>query len=454
LKTPRDAGKVPEPRRAKRRPSAISRVFTWLFVLFIVVGAGVGAAAFYGYQEYTLPGPLAADKVFIVDKGLSTPEVASALQDAGIITDAGVFSAMAYVTGTRTRLKAGEYAFKAQSSMRDVMALIASGKSLTYKLSVPEGWTSEMAAARINTNEILEGPPVAPPPEGAIMPDTYVFERGMTRQKLLENMRAAQTALVDELWEKRSPVLTIASKEEAVVLASIVEKETGVAEERPRIASVFMNRLKKGMRLQSDPTIIYGIVGGKGKLDRALTRSDIQADTPYNTYRIKGLPPGPIANPGRAALEAVINPLSTDDLYFVADGSGGHAFAKTLDEHNLNVKKWRQIAGEAAAAAEEAAAEAATEGAAGDAAPAPAEPAAPAEASSEPPPPAAPPPEVVNAPEAPPAPAAPPPESPPAPAATAPAEPETPAASPPPKPGSVIRVGGKLVAIPKPNPRR
>jgi UPF0755 protein len=173
----------------------------------------------------------------------------------------------------------------------------------------------------------------------------------MTRQKLVEDMQAAQTKLLDELWANRVPVPAIATKEQAVTLASIVEKETAVPEERPVIASVFINRLNKGMRLQSDPTIIYGIVGGKGRLDRALTRTDIVTTTPYNTYRINGLPPGPIANPGRAALEAVLNPTPTEHLYFVADGTGGHAFATTLEEHNRNVRKWRQIAGNAAAAA-------------------------------------------------------------------------------------------------------
>jgi UPF0755 protein len=258
---------------------------------------------------------------------------------------------MAQLTGQAGRLKAGEYEFPKSTAMRDVMALIASGKSITYKISIPEGFTSEMAVARVNANEVLEGPPAAVPPEGSIMPDTYVFRRGMTKQKLVEDMQTAQARLLEELWAARKPVAVIATPEQAVILASIVEKETGVAAERPIIASVFINRLEKGMRLQSDPTIIYGIVGGKGRLDRQLTRTDIDTTTPYNTYRINGLPPGPIANPGRAALEAVLNPQDTEHLYFVADGTGGHAFAATLEEHNRNVRKWRQIAGNAAAAA-------------------------------------------------------------------------------------------------------
>jgi UPF0755 protein len=213
--------------------------------------------------------------------------------------------------------------------------------------------------ARIGDNKALAGQITAAPPEGALLPDTYVFKRGMTRRQLIDDMQAAQTKLLDEVWAARKSGLFIRSKEEAVILASIVEKETGIASERPLIASVFLNRLAKGMRLQSDPTIIYGIVGGKGRLDRPLTKADITKPTPYNTYTFKGLPPGPIANPGRAALEAVLNPPETGYFYFVADGTGGHAFAKTLEEHNRNVAKWRDIAGNAANAAAAETAEAA-----------------------------------------------------------------------------------------------
>jgi UPF0755 protein len=438
-------------------------VFLWTFLLLLFGAIGAGAVSYYAYQEYVVPGPLAEKKVFIVENGLSTPEIGAALEEGGIISNARIFSAMSYVTGTRTRLKAGEYEFAQNASMQDVMALIASGKSITYKLSVPEGWTSEMAVARVNANEILTGPPATVPPEGAIMPDTYVFRRGMTRQKLVEDMQSAQTKLLDELWDTRVPISVIESKEQAVVLASIVEKETGVAAERPVIASVFVNRLKKGMRLQSDPTIIYGIVGGKGKLDRSLTRTDIETETPYNTYRINGLPPGPIANPGRAALEAVLNPQSTDYLYFVADGTGGHAFATTLEEHNRNVRKWRKIAGNAAAAA---AAESAPAAAAGGEPPAETAPETPAASGQalpdiepEAPAPVEPAPALSPTPE-PPVPA-------PAPATETEAAPapetavEPPAAAPPPpkpavalKPGAIVTVDGQQVVIPKRNPRR
>ncbi len=447
--------KIPEPRQSKRRPSAFSRVVLWLFLLLVLGAIVFGVLGFYAYQEYNLPGPLKDKKTVTIGKGIGTPEIAVVLQENGVISDARVFSAMAYVKGTVGRLKAGEYEFDAASSMGDVMAKIAGGKSIAYKLSVPEGWTSEMTVARVNANDILEGDPVPVPPEGAIMPDTYVFRRGMTKQKLVEDMRAAQDDLLTGLWEKRNPAIGLASKEEALTLASIVEKETGVAAERPVIASVFMNRLKKGMRLQSDPTIIYGIAGGKGKLDRALTRADIDAPTPYNTYRIDGLPPGPIANPGRAALEAVLNPPETPYFYFVANGTGGHAFAATLEEHNGNVKKWRQIAGNAAAAA---AAEAETpEATPEQPATATTPPAAVAPSETlDPPKPALPEPAVPEA-AAPVTEAAKPPETPapeaaPETVAPPPAEPDLPLLKL--KPGTVVEVAGKLTAIPKRRPRR
>jgi UPF0755 protein len=308
LRAPQPSVKVPGPRQRKRRASAFSRVLLWTFLL----GLFAGLAALAGSSTCTVntpaQGPLAENKVFVVEQGQSAAEIGDG---AGAERHHLQWARLRHhgaVTGQRTRLKAGEYEMPGAASMQQVMALIASGKAITYKISIPEGFTSEMAVGRVNANEMLTGPPATVPAEGSILPDTYVFRRGMTRQKLVEDMQAAQTKLLDELWANRVPVPAIATKEQAVTLASIVEKETAVPEERPVIASVFINRLNKGMRLQSDPTIIYGIVGGKGRLDRALTRTDIVTTTPYNTYRINGLPPGPIANPGRAALEAVLNP--------------------------------------------------------------------------------------------------------------------------------------------------
>jgi UPF0755 protein len=332
-------------------------VLLWTVLLGIFAGLAALVAGFFAYSAFTAAGPLAERKVVLVEQGLSAAGIGTALERGGVISNGRVFAVMAQLTGQRTQLKAGEYDVPAAASMQQVMSIIASGRAITYKITIPEGFTSEMAVARVNASEVLTGAPATPPPEGSILPDTYVFQRGMTRQKLVEDMQAAQARLLEELWASRVPVPAIATKEQAVTLASIVEKETAVPEERPVIASVFINRLSKGMRLQSDPTIIYGITGGKGRLDRALTRKDIETPTEYNTYRIDGLPPGPIANPGRAALEAVLNPTPTKFLFFVADGTGGHAFAATLAEHNRNVRKWRKIEGNAAAAAAEEAGE-------------------------------------------------------------------------------------------------
>ncbi len=460
--------RVPGPQTARRRRSATSRVVLSLFLLAVLAAIAGGALAFFGYQEYSLPGPLAEKKIFEIEKGLSTPEIAARLADAGIINDARVFSAAAYMTGARSRLKAGEYEFPASASMREVINLLASGKSIAYKISIPEGWTSDMVVARLNENEVLTGEVASTPPEGAIMPDTYVFRRGMTRQKLLEDMQAAQVKLLDEIWTTHRSAIPLRTREDAVILASIVEKETGVAGERPIIASVFLNRLNKGMRLQSDPTIIYGITGGMGKLERPLTRTDITTPTPYNTYTIDGLPPGPIANPGRAALEAVANPPDTTYLYFVADGTGGHAFASTLEEHNRNVAKWRDLAGNAAVAAAAAEAETASQPPADqgtttlpaieDAAPAPLKP----EATAEQPATTAPAEQQASAPPKTeePAAAAPAAETPaldtPTDAAATTAEPaqsETVAAVSNLKPGSVIKSGKRLIPVPKRKPK-
>ena len=239
---------------------------------------------------------------------------------------------------------------KAGSSMKDITALLESGKSILYSVSFPEGLTVKQMFQRLAADTVLEGDlPTELPPEGSLRPDTYKFTRGTNRAEIVAQMRAAQERLIDQIWEKRDPDLPVTTKEEFVTLASIVEKETGKDDERAHVASVFINRLNKGMRLQSDPTIIYGLFGGDGKpADRPIFQSDIRKETPYNTYVIRGLPPGPIANPGRAALEAVAHPWKTDDLYFVADGTGGHAFAKTLDEHNANVRRWRKIEAERA----------------------------------------------------------------------------------------------------------
>jgi UPF0755 protein len=339
-----DPVRVPEPKVSKVRRSAFSRVFASLLGLGVVFGLlGLGAG-FYAFTVFNAEGPLQAKAVYVINPGMKRAEIGAALQDAGIVSSATVFTAASYVDRLRGRhLKPGEYEFPDHASIDDVLGIITSGKTIAYKITVPEGWTTQMAVERVTENDVLTGDVTAVPAEGSILPDTYVFRRGLTRQKMLDDMKDAQAKMLDTLWASRAPNSVLKSKEEAVTLASIVEKETGVPEERPMVASVFLNRLKQGIRLQSDPTIIYGLVGGKGKLDHALTKDEVASDTPFNTYKIPGLPPSPIANPGKASLEAVLNPPDTGYLYFVANGTGGHAFAKTLEEHNANVAKWRAL---------------------------------------------------------------------------------------------------------------
>ncbi|RVP07281.1 endolytic transglycosylase MltG [Sinorhizobium meliloti] len=346
--------RVPHP--PKRSRKARSQVVIFLnFVMTVVVFVALAAAGavYYAMHEYEKPGPLEANKNFIVRSGAGISEIASNLERNEIITDSRVFRFVSEAYLSNDTLKAGEYEIKAHASMQEIMELLKSGKSILYSVSLPEGLTVKQMFHRLADDPVLVGDlPAELPPEGSLKPDTYKFTRGTDRNEIVKQMTAAQKALVQQIWEKRDPDLPVSTIEEFVTLASIVEKETGRADERPRVASVFINRLEKGMRLQSDPTIIYGIFGGDGKpADRAILRSDLDKQTPYNTYLIKGLPPAPIANPGRAALEAVANPSRTPELYFVADGTGGHVFAETLDEHNANVRRWRKLEAERAAEA-------------------------------------------------------------------------------------------------------
>jgi UPF0755 protein len=272
-------------------------------------------------------------------------EIAEQLERRGLISDSRIFRLGVRAYDRDSGLKAGEYEIKAGASLRDIMELLESGKSVLASLTIPEGLTVEQAFQRIAEHEGLTGDmPAELPPEGSLIADTQRFTRGATRQQIIDKMLADQKRLVETIWNRRVSNLPLADINEFVTLASIVEKETAVADERTRVAAVFINRLNKGMRLQSDPTILYGLFGGKGRpADRPIYQSDIDKPTPYNTYTINGLPPGPIANPGRESLEAVANPSKTKDLYFVADGTGGHVFATTLEEHNENVARWRAI---------------------------------------------------------------------------------------------------------------
>jgi UPF0755 protein len=311
---------------------------------FVLLGAlaTVGALAWL-MKEARSPGPLTEDKVVMIEREDAGASIADQLERAGVIDSAMWFNVLTLLDGNRGALKRGEYAFKAAMSMNDVENELIAHRVVRYKLTVPEGLTSEQVVDRLREDTVLTGDVREVPREGSLMPDTYYFERGDTRQSIVSRMSKIQAKTVEDIWKQRSPDLPIRTPWEMVTLASIVEKETGKPEERPRVAGVFVNRLDKHMRLDSDPTIVYGLAQGKGTLGRSITRADLNQSTPYNTYIIDGLPPGPICNPGKAALEAVAKPARSKELYFVADGSGGHAFAETLDQHQKNVARWRQI---------------------------------------------------------------------------------------------------------------
>ena len=355
----------------------------------------------WGKDQYAGPGPLANTACFEVPSGSSFRRVSDRLADAGIISNATIFRIGANYQNRSDDLKAGSYLVEPGASMEEVVALVTSagrstcGSEVVYRIgvnsltvqlrefdgaaggyatrvefspetdAVPEEITEELAKAETRirlavaegaTNwqiaqalgkaEFLTGEVGELPEEGRLAPDSYEVRRGDSRASVIARMAEAQEGLIRAAWEEREADLPVESPEELLVLASIIEKETGVAEERGVVSSVFVNRLRQGMKLQTDPTVIYGITGGEGVLGRGLRRSELDRETPYNTYFIDGLPPGPIANPGRAALQAAANPDDTSYLFFVADGSGGHAFAETLEEHNANVARWREIEAE------------------------------------------------------------------------------------------------------------
>ncbi|KQT84508.1 endolytic transglycosylase MltG [Methylobacterium sp. Leaf466] len=329
------------PTRPERRRGGLVGTISGLLTLFVVVAiaAMIGLSVFQ--RQTGEPGPLPADKVVVIPSRSGTSEIAEALTREGVIAHTGLFEIAARLSGKA--LKAGEYPFKAHASLADVIDVLAAGRQVQHAITFPEGLTSEQIVARLNDDDVLAGDINEIPPEGALLPDTYKFERGATRQQILNLMRTKQREVLNQIWARRNAEVPVKTPAEMVTLASIVEKETGRADERPRVAGVFVNRLNKRMKLQSDPTIVYGLVGGRGTLGRGIQRSEIDRPTPYNTYVIEGLPPGPIANPGRAALEAVANPSRTKDLFFVADGTGGHAFAETLEGHSRNVARWRQV---------------------------------------------------------------------------------------------------------------
>lgn len=340
---------VPQPpKRSRRARSQVVIFLNFIMTMLLLISIAALAAYWYGKSEFEAAGPLDQSAAFMVADGAGFNQIASGLEQRGIISDQRIFRIAGKAILEDDTLKAGEYEIKAHASMKQILEQMRAGKSILHNLTIPEGYTTHQVIERMLENEMLTGDlPAELPAEGDLLPETYKFSRGTERADIIKQMTRAQSRALSQIWERRDPDLPLKTKEELVILASIVEKETARADERPRVASVFYNRLAKGMRLQSDPTVIYGVFGGEGKpSDRPIYKSDLEKETPYNTYVIKGLPPGPIANPGRESMEAVANPSRTNDLYFVADGYGGHAFAETLDDHNANVARWRRLMAE------------------------------------------------------------------------------------------------------------
>jgi peptidoglycan lytic transglycosylase G len=324
-----------------------------LIILLIVLGGLV----YWGKTQFSAPGPLTESKIVTVERGDRLAVVADRLMSEGVISNLQVFRLGARYSGNETSLKFGEYEIPARASMQQVLALITSGRSISYQVTIPEGFTVYQVITRLNENPLLTGEVPEMPSEGSLAPETYAISKGDSRVSVVRRMVEAQSKILQDAWANRADDLPFDSMQQALILASIIEKETGVNSEREEVAGVFVNRLNKGMKLQTDPTVIYGITQGKDSLGRGLRRSELLKKTPYNTYIIPGLPPTPISNPGKAAIFAAMHPNKTNNLFFVADGTGGHVFAETLVQHNRNVAKWRKIEAkrrrDAAAAASE-----------------------------------------------------------------------------------------------------
>src|SRR5690348_2805324 len=334
----------PPPRRSARARNPFVVFGNAVFTIILVLMIGVGGIYVYGKQKIEAPGPLQEDKIVNIPSRAGMTDIADILQREGVIdNNRWAFIGGVFALKARSELKPGEYLFQKNASLRDVIGTMVEGKVVQHAVTIPEGLTSEQIMARLAENDIFSGSVREIPREGTLLPETYKFPRGTPREQVIARMQQEQKRVLAEIWERRSPDVPLKSPEQLVTLASIVEKETGKADERSRVAAVFVNRMKQKIKLQSDPTIIYGLVGGKGTLGRPIKRSEITQPSPYNTYVIDGLPPGPISNPGRASLEAAANPARTRDLFFVADGTGGHAFTETYDQHQKNVAKLRAM---------------------------------------------------------------------------------------------------------------
>ncbi|ABA04946.1 aminodeoxychorismate lyase [Nitrobacter winogradskyi Nb-255] len=334
----------PPPKRSARVRSPLVVAGNAIITVLLIGMLGVGGVLVYGKQKIEAPGPLQEEKIVNIPSRAGMNDIADILQREGVIdSNRWAFIGGVFALKARADLKPGEYAFQKNASLREVIGTIVDGKVVQHPMTIPEGLTSEQIAARISENEIFSGTLREIPREGTLLPETYKFPRGTSRDQVIQRMQQTQKRVLAEIWERRASDVPVKTPEQLVTLASIIEKETGKADERSRVAAVFVNRLKQRMKLQSDPTIIYGLVGGKGTLGRPIKRSEIMHASPYNTYVIDGLPPGPIANPGRASLEAAANPARTRDLFFVADGSGGHSFTETYEQHQKNVARLRAM---------------------------------------------------------------------------------------------------------------
>ncbi len=310
----------------------------WSPVLAMV--AAVGAYMFIQNHAKSA-GSLQGEKTFIVDRGMSFRQITNKLADENVIPNRYLFKAYVVLNNKEAMFKAGEYLFEPRTSPRDVVALLADGKAVSRSVTIPEGLLTKDVLKRVQKARYLKGDVPANVGEGELLPETYSYLRGDSRAKVIDTMRKGMTKTLNELWEQREVGLPLKTKKEALILASIVEKETGIGAERKQVAGVFINRLRMGMKLQTDPTVIYGMYMQNGKYDRRIRKSHLANKNAYNTYHIAGLPPTPIANPGRAAIEAVLNPQSHDYLFFVATGGGGHHFSKTFAEHERYVAKYR-----------------------------------------------------------------------------------------------------------------